>query len=100
MPSDSDNGMDHMDERDRTRQCVREFLSTTTDKYFLNMEIRPFMGKRHWLSWLSTIHMQLRMHQVWEVVGENLMPLDEDDELFYGYERMKDVGCELCGSSL
>ncbi|KAJ5752005.1 hypothetical protein N7520_008922 [Penicillium odoratum] len=100
MPSDDDDDEDYIEnERDRTRQCVREFL-TMTDKHFVNMEIRPLVGKRNWLSWLSTIHMQLRMHQVWEVVGENLIPLDEGDELFYGYERMKDVGCAVIYANL
>ncbi|KAJ5628705.1 hypothetical protein N7490_010933 [Penicillium lividum] len=101
MPSEDDDDEDYMEiERDRTRQCVRDFLSTTKDKHFVNMEIRPLVGKRNWLSWLSTIHMQLRMHQVWEVVGENLFPLSEDDELFDGFERMKDVGCAVIYANL
>ncbi|KAJ5657757.1 uncharacterized protein N7484_001406 [Penicillium longicatenatum] len=81
--------------RDRTRKFVRDFLDSAKAQHIIDMKIRRLVGENDFKSWLSAIETQLRMHQVWEIVEDELTMLATTDDLYRDMMQMKDVACAL-----
>lgn len=81
--------------RKRTRKYVRAFLDKEKDKHFIDMKIDPLLGRENYFPWVYAIEYQLKMHQVWEIVEDDLCPLRKTDSLYMWYKRMKDVACAV-----
>ncbi|KAJ5287156.1 hypothetical protein N7478_002842 [Penicillium angulare] len=101
-PDDSDSDSESIEgrpfkamARQRTRKYVNAFLDKGKDKHFVDMKIDPLLGCESYYPWVFAIEIQLKMHQVWEVVEDDLCPLSKTDDLYIWYERMKDVACAV-----
>lgn len=81
--------------RDRTRKSVRDFLDSSKHKPLVDMNISRLAGKKDYPPWLFAVEIQLRLHLVWEVVSNELMPLASTDGMYSDYMRMNDVGCAV-----
>ncbi|KAJ6110106.1 hypothetical protein N7486_002341 [Penicillium sp. IBT 16267x] len=86
--------------RARTRTFVSEFLDSTKHKHIIDMKIRPLDDKKDFEPWLFAIKTQLRIHQVWEVVENDLTMLASTDDLYPDLMRMKDIGCAVIFTSI
>ncbi|KAJ5921172.1 hypothetical protein N7466_009498 [Penicillium verhagenii] len=82
-----------IDSRNYTRKIVHAFMQSHEKNTVIQMNIRPLEGEKDFQSWYYAMELQLRLHDLWEVVENTLTVLPPGDILYRDYQNMKDVAC-------